>query len=103
MKSKFEINSGYDLCALALAKYGISHMYGVVGIPVTQLARSAQAAGINFIAFHNEQAASIAAGASGFLQGYPGACLTVSGPGMVNALSGLVNATVNGFPLILSN
>lgn len=36
-----------------------------------------------FFGFRNEQAASYAAGAVGYLTGYPGACLVVSGPGNV--------------------
>lgn len=97
----FKPTNGYDLCALALKKYGIKNIYGVIGIPVTQLSRSAIEAGIRFIAFHNEQAASIAASGSGFLTGFPGIALTVSGPGMINGISGLANATINCFPMIL--
>lgn len=93
--------NGYDLVAQCLKSYGIDVMYGLVGIPVTQLGRSAQKFGIRFIGMHNEQAASMAAGAYGFLQKKPGVCLTVAAPGFINALSGLANATVNCFPMIL--
>ncbi len=93
--------TGNDLVAFCLKKYGVSIIYGVIGIPITQLSRSAMAYGIRFIAFHNEQAATMAAGANGYLTGFPGVSMTVSGPGMVNGISGLANATVNGFPFIL--
>lgn len=67
------------MIAHALAKAGIEHMYGVVGIPVTSVATCAMKIGIRFIAFHNEQAAGYAAGAAGYLTGKPGVFLTVSG------------------------
>lgn len=93
--------NGYDLIAQCLKCYGIDVIYGLVGIPITQLGRSAQKYGIRFIGMHNEQAASMAAGAYGFLQKKPGVCLTVAAPGFINALSGLANATINCFPMIL--
>ena len=40
----------------------------------------------------NEQSASYAAQAVGYLTGRPGACLVVSGPGVVHALAGLAPA-----------
>jgi 2-hydroxyacyl-CoA lyase 1 len=48
----------------------------------------------------HEQSASYAAGAVGYLTGRPGVCLTVSGPGMTNAISGLGNARANCWPMI---
>lgn len=60
----------------------------------------AQAAGIRYIGFRNEQAAGFAAAASGFLTGVPGVLLTVSGPGALNGIPGLAHATVNTWPLL---
>lgn len=93
--------TGYDLVIQCLKSYGIDIIYGLIGIPVTQLGRSAQKYGIRFIGMHNEQAASMAAGAYGFLEKRPGVCVTVAAPGFINALSGLANATINCFPMIL--
>lgn len=76
-------------------------MFGVVGIPVTELASAAQAAGVRFVGFRNEQAAGVAAAAAGFLTGVPAALLTVSGPGLVNALAGAGHAAANGWPLLI--
>ena len=45
----------------------------------------------------NEQSASYAAGAMGFLSGHPGVCLVVSGPGVIHALPGLANAKENAW------
>lgn len=76
-------------------------MFGVVGIPVTSFANRAVAAGIRFIAFHNEQSAGYAASAYGYLTGRPGILLTVSGPGCVHGLAGLSNAMINTWPMVL--
>ena len=49
----------------------------------------------------NEQAASYATQAAGYLLGRPQACLVVSGPGVIHALSGLANAQQNNWPMLL--
>ena len=92
---------GFFLTATALAKLGVRFMFGVVGIPVTQLATAAQACGIRYIGCRNEQAAGYAAGAAGFLTGVPAVLLTVSGPGVVHGLAGLSNSQINCWPMIM--
>lgn len=67
-------------------------MFGVVGFPVGPIAEAAQEAGIKYYGMRNEQSASYAAQAVGYLTGRPGACLVVSGPGVVHGLAGLANA-----------
>ena len=49
----------------------------------------------------NEQAASYAAGAVGFLTGRPGSCIVVTGPGVIHGMAGLANAQQNCWPMIL--
>ena len=92
---------GNTLIARSLKKQGVDHMFGIVGFPVFGIAAAAQAAGIQFIGMRNEQAASYAAGAVGYLTGRPGACLTVSGPGMIHGIAGLANAQENCWPMLL--
>jgi 2-hydroxyacyl-CoA lyase 1 len=92
---------GATLTARALKQQGVEYMFGIVGFPVFGLAAAAQREGIKFIGMRNEQAASYAAGAVGYLTGRPGACLTVSGPGVVHGLAGLANAKENCWPMIL--
>ncbi|KAL9316431.1 hypothetical protein ACSQ67_017432 [Phaseolus vulgaris] len=92
---------GNVLAAKSLVRFGVRHMFGVVGIPVTSLANRAVALGVRFIAFHNEQSAGYAASAYGYLTASPGVFLTVSGPGCVHGLAGLSNASVNTWPTVL--
>ena len=92
---------GNSLIAKSLTRFGVTHMFGVVGIPVTSVATRAVSHGIRFIAFHNEQSAGYAASAYGYLTQKPGILLTVSGPGCVHGLAGLSNAQINTWPMVL--
>ncbi len=66
-----ETVDGNELVVDALENVGVTTIYGVVGIPVTDLARTAQARGLRYLGFRNEQAAGHAAAAAGFLTGRP--------------------------------
>ncbi len=94
------LTDGMHLMVDALKVNGVQTIYGVVGIPVTDLARHAQAVGIRYIGFRHEQSAGHAAAITGYLTKKPGICLTVSAPGFLNGLVALAEATVNGFPMI---
>lgn len=94
------LTDGMRLMVEALKRNDIKTIYGVVGIPVTDLARFAQEEGIRYIGFRHEQSAGNAAAITGYLTRQPGILLTVSAPGFLNGLSALANATTNGFPMI---
>ncbi len=96
-----ELTDGFHLVIDALKLNGITTIYGVPGIPITDLGRMAQAAGLRVISFRHEQNAGNAAAIAGFLTKKPGICLTVSAPGFLNGLTALANATTNCFPMIL--
>ena len=93
--------TGAQLMARSLKQQGVNFMYGVVGFPVQPIAAAAQEIGIKYIGMRNEQSASYAAQAAGYLTGRPGACLTVSGPGVIHGLAGLANAQQNCWPMIM--
>ena len=92
--------TGAVLIARALHELGVKVIFGLVGIPVVQIAEEAIALGIRFIAFRNEQAASYAATAYGYLTGRPGICLVVGGPGVLHAMAGIGNSSANAFPTL---
>jgi oxalyl-CoA decarboxylase len=96
-----ELTDGFHLVIDALKLNGIDTIYGVPGIPITDLCRLAQAEGMRVISFRHEQHAGNAAAIAGFLTQKPGICLTVSAPGFLNGLTALANATTNCFPMIL--
>src|ERR1700743_2812941 len=92
---------GFHLVIDALKLNDIDTIFGLPGIPITDLTRMAQAQGMRVISFRHEQHAGNAAAAAGFLTRKPGICLTVSAPGFLNGLTALANATTNCFPMIL--
>src|SRR6201988_5017960 len=95
------LTDGFSLVIEALKLNGIDTIFGLPGIPITDLTRKLQAAGLRVISFRHEQNAGYAASAAGFMTGRPGICLTVSAPGFLNGLAALANATTNCFPMIL--
>ena len=96
-----ELTDGFHLVIDALKLNGIDTIFGLPGIPITDLTRMAQAEGMRVISFRHEQNAGNAAAIAGFLTQKPGICLTVSAPGFLNGLTALANATTNCFPMIL--
>ncbi len=93
--------SGAQIVARSLKDQGVEYMFGIVGIPVIPIAIESQRAGIKFLGFRNEQSASYAAAAVGYLTGRPGVCLGVSGPGMIHGIAGAANAWSNCWPMLL--
>ncbi len=96
-----DMTDGFHLVVDALKLNGIDTIYGVAGIPVTDLLRLAQAEGIRYFGFRHEQSAANAAAIAGYLTQKPGICVTVSAPGFLNGLVALANATTNCFPMIM--
>jgi oxalyl-CoA decarboxylase len=96
-----ELTDGFHLIIDALKLNDLNTIYGVPGIPITDLGRMMQAEGIRVISFRHEQNAGYAAAIAGFLTKKPGVCLTVSAPGFLNGLTALAHATTNCFPMIL--
>ena len=95
------LTDGFHLIIDALKLNGIETIYHVPGIPVTDLGRFMQAAGMRVLSFRHEQNAGYAAAIAGYLTQKPGVCMTVSAPGFLNGLTALAHATTNCFPMIL--
>lgn len=89
MASSDEQITGAHLIARALQELGVTVIFGIVGIPIIEIAEQAINLGIRFIGFRNEQAAGYAATAYGYLTGKPGTCLVVGGPGVLHAMAGV--------------
>jgi 2-hydroxyacyl-CoA lyase 1 len=93
--------SGAQIIARSLKTQGVSAMYGVVGIPVAQIASAAMAEGIKYVGMRHEMPATYAAQATSYLTGRLGASLVVSGPGALNATAAFANAWSNRWPMIM--
>jgi oxalyl-CoA decarboxylase len=96
-----EMTDGFHLVVEALKLNGVDTIFGVAGIPITDLLRLAQNKGIRYLGFRHEQSAGNAAAIAGYLTQKPGICMTVSAPGFLNGLVALANATTNCFPMIM--
>tara|TARA_R110000772_G_scaffold268571_1_gene396467 strand:- start:208693 stop:210432 length:1740 start_codon:yes stop_codon:yes gene_type:complete len=95
------LTDGFHLVIDALKLNGITNIYNVPGIPITDLGRFMQAEGMRVLSFRHEQHAGYAAAIAGYLTQRPGVCLTVSAPGFLNGLTALAHATTNCYPMIL--
>src|SRR6202162_183603 len=94
------VTDGFHLLVDALRLNGIDTIYGVAGIPITDLARLAQAEGLRYIGFRHEQSAGNAAAIARYLTKTPGICLTVRAPGFMHGMVALANEATTGFPMI---
>ncbi len=92
--------TGMYILAESLRRLGLMDVYGLVGIPVTEVAYAMQKLGMNYYGFRFEQQAGMAAATHGFLTKKPGVLLTVSSLGFLNGLTATTNATVNCYPMI---
>jgi len=93
--------TGAGIIARTLQNLGVTVVFGIVGVPVSDIAEQAIDIGIRFIGFRNEQAASYAATAYGYLTGKPGVCLVVGGPGVLHAIAGVGYTSNPTNPLVV--
>ncbi|SMR52779.1 unnamed protein product [Zymoseptoria tritici ST99CH_1E4] len=92
---------GAKIIAQALHDLGVRVIFGLPGLPVTDIGQEGLYLGIRFISFRNEQAAAYAATAYGYLTGKPGVCICVGGPGVFHVLAGIPHANANSWPLLV--
>ena len=52
-------SSGAVILGESLRSQGVEYLFGIVGIPIVEVAYSAQAAGVKYIGIRNEQAVTI--------------------------------------------
>jgi 2-hydroxyacyl-CoA lyase 1 len=94
-------STGEELVAETLGAAGITHCYGVPAIPVYGTFGACARAGLRVVGARHQQAAALMAGAHNYLAGRQCAALTVSpGPAATNALTGVLVARDNCWPLV---
>ncbi len=80
----------------------IRHIFGIPGGGASlDLINEAESQGIKYVLMSNEGSAAIAAAVLGDLDGVPGICSTIMGPGALNAVFGVGIAALERLPLIL--
>jgi acetolactate synthase-1/2/3 large subunit len=88
-----------DAIAQLLRAAGFTSHFGVTGGAAVHIIDSLDKAGIKAHFAHHEQAAALAADASARLTGY-GLCVTTTGPGVTNALTGLLTSWQDSTPTV---
>ena len=100
-QAEANLTDGFHMVVDSLIENGVKNLYGVIGIPVTDVGRIAQGKGIRYIGARHESDAGNMAAAEGFITGKPGFYLTVSAPGFLNGLVPLKEATENCWPVVM--
>jgi acetolactate synthase-1/2/3 large subunit len=91
---------GSAITAQALKNEGVDTIFFLTGGPITPIVVAAHKLGITCVDVRHEQAAAMAAHAYTRVTGKPGICITASGPGTTNAVTGIANAFVDCCPVI---
>ena len=91
-----------EILADALAKHGVSRIFGVPGGGSSlDVMEAAAGKGIDFVLTRTENAAVMMAAATADLAGTLGVALTTKGPGVANAANGMACAALDRSPVML--
>src|SRR6195256_4715987 len=88
------------LIVRCLENEGVSHIFGIPGEENIHLVRALSQSSIRYVLVRHEQAASFMAEVYGRLTGDAGVCSSTLGPGAINLLLGVADATTNSTPVV---
>jgi acetolactate synthase-1/2/3 large subunit len=89
-----------DLIVRCLENEGVSHVFGIPGEENIHLVQALSRSSIRYVLVRHEQAASFMAEVYGRLTGRAGVCSATLGPGAINLLLGVADATTNSTPVV---
>src|SRR5436190_10487751 len=89
-----------DLIVECLENEGVTHVFGIPGEENIRLVDALSRSSIEYVLTRHEQGASFMAEVYGRLTGRAGVCSATLGPGAINLLLGVADATTNSTPLI---
>ncbi len=92
--------TGAELFVACLETAGIEVIYGLPGEEKTALMLALEGSSIRFVLTRHEQTAAFMASVYGRLTGQPAACLATLGPGAMNLVTGVADATLDFAPLL---
>src|SRR5437762_1847454 len=94
--------TGAGLLVRRLHDYGVRHVFGYPGGPLTPLYDALyHEPGVRHVLARDEQAAGFMADGYARVTGRPGVCLAVCGPGVYNAATPLATAYSDSQPVLL--
>ena len=88
------------LIVRCLESEGVTHVFGVPGEENIHLVDELSRSSIRYVLVRHEQAASFMAEVYGRLTGRAGVCSATLGPGAINLLLGVADATTNSTPVV---
>ncbi len=89
-----------ELIVRCLEVEGVTHVFGIPGEENIHLVDALSRSPIHYVLVRHEQAASFMAETYGRLTGRAGVCSATLGPGAINLLLGVADATTNSTPLV---
>jgi acetolactate synthase-1/2/3 large subunit len=89
-----------DLLVRCLEHEGVRFVFGIPGEENIRLTEALVASSIRYVVVRHEQAASFMAEIYGRLTGQAGVCSSTLGPGAINMLLGVADATTNSTPVV---
>lgn len=92
--------TGAEYICRIIKKLGAQPMFAYPGGAVLPIYDALPKSGLSHVLVRHEQAASLAANAVGRLTGKPGFCLSTSGPGATNLVTGIADAYADSVPMI---
>jgi acetolactate synthase-1/2/3 large subunit len=89
-----------ELIVRCLENEGVTHVFGIPGEENIHLVRALSSSPIRYVLVRHEQAAAFMAEVYGRLTGDAGVCSSTLGPGAINLLLGVADATTNSTPVV---
>ena len=89
-----------ELMVRCLENEGVEYVFGIPGEENIHLVQALGASQIRYVLVRHEQAASFMAEVYGRLTGKAGICSATLGPGAINLLLGVADATTNSTPVV---
>lgn len=89
-----------ELLVRCLENEGVEYVFGIPGEENIHLVEALSRSSIRYVLVRHEQAASFMAETYGRLTGRAGVCSATLGPGAINLLLGVADATTNSTPLV---
>src|ERR1700744_1243641 len=89
-----------ELMVRCLENEGVEYVFGIPGEENIHLVQALKSSPIRYVLVRHEQAASFMAETYGRLTGKAGVCLATLGPGAINLLLGVADASTNSTPLM---
>jgi acetolactate synthase-1/2/3 large subunit len=95
-----EAQTTAELIVECLENEGVTHVFGIPGEENIRLIEALSKSSVEYVLTRHEQGASFMAETYGRLTGKAGVCSATLGPGAINLLLGVADATTNSTPVV---